>query len=193
MEAGPKFECIRIADSPATIHTEEDVVRSSLRLAEECVKRPDASAVVIACFSDPGLDLVRSLVRIPVIGSQEAGIFTAMTLADRFGIIALSSNAVSRHMRNMRRMGVLDRLVGEVPLGNVSAEAAGTSDEVLAEALDGGRRLVERGAGAIVLGCAGFAPRRAVLEEALGVPVVDPVQAAGLMAVGAAQSRLRDP
>ncbi|WYK06675.1 hypothetical protein DWF04_017720 [Cereibacter sphaeroides f. sp. denitrificans] len=41
------------------------------------------------------------------------------------------------------------------------------------------------GAGALVPGCAGFAPRRAQLERDLGIAVVDPVLAAAGMAMGA--------
>ena len=41
------------------------------------------------------------------------------------------------------------------------------------------------GAGAVVLGCAGMAPMRAALEADLGVPVIDPAQAAVAMAGGA--------
>lgn len=182
---GPVFECLDIPESPATIASEEDVARAGLRLAEVAQGRPDASAVVIACFSDPGLDLARSLLPVPVIGIQQAGILTAMARADQFGIIALSPASVARHLRRIRAMGVLDRLAGEEPLPGVSAEEAGHSDQVYAQTLTAGRRLVAQGAGAIVLGCAGFAPRRAALEQALGVAVIDPVQAGAVIALGA--------
>jgi len=41
------------------------------------------------------------------------------------------------------------------------------------------------GAETIILGCAGMASHRTRLEKFLGIPVVDPVQAATLMAIGA--------
>lgn len=184
MPGGPGFECISIPESPATIATEEDIARSGTRVAE-IAREAEASAIVIACFSDPGLELARSMVDIPVIGIQEAGILTALARADRFGIIALSPRSVARHMIKMRRMGVLERLAGEEALGGVSAEDAGHSDQVFDETLAAGRKLVAAGAGAVVLGCAGFAPRRAALEAELGVVVVEPVQAAAAIALGA--------
>ena len=50
--------------------------------------------------------------------------------------------------------------------------------------IDTGRRLVdEDGAHVIVMGCAGMAQYRAPLEDALGVPVVEPTQAAAGMAL----------
>ena len=43
----------------------------------------------------------------------------------------------------------------------------------------------EDGANVIVMGCAGMARHRAPLEAALGIPVIDPTQAAVAMAIGA--------
>lgn len=182
---GVRFDCIGIAESPPTIATEDDVARAGLRVAERIATDPDADAYVIACFSDPGLDLARGLTTKPVIGIQEAGILTALARADLFGVIALGSKSVDRHMRKMRMMGVMARLVGELDLGGVSAEDAGRCDTIYARTLEQGRALRDMGAGALVPGCAGFAPRRAQLERDLGVVVVDPVQAAAAIALGA--------
>jgi len=43
------------------------------------------------------------------------------------------------------------------------------------------------GAEAIVMGCAGMARHRRPLEEALGIPVIDPTQAAVAMALAVVQ------
>ena len=49
-----------------------------------------------------------------------------------------------------------------------------------------GTELCDRdGAETIVMGCAGMARHRKPLEAALGVPVIDPTQAAVTMALGA--------
>lgn len=181
---GPAFEVIGIPDGPATISSMQDAAQAALHVAEIVRKRPDCAAFVIACFSDPGLDLARSLVPQPVFGIQEAGILTAMARADLFGIVALGPASVARHRLRIRQMGVAARLVGELALDNASAEAVGQSATVFAETLRLGRDLRDRGAGALVLGCAGFAPRRAALERDLGIAVIDPVQAAAAMALG---------
>jgi len=47
------------------------------------------------------------------------------------------------------------------------------------------RLVAEDGADVIVMGCAGMARHRRPLEEALGMPVIDPTQAAVAMALGA--------
>jgi allantoin racemase len=182
---GPDYEGLTITRGPATISTDRDVAEATIHLAEELPKRPNASAFVIACFSDPGLDLLRDLVPQPVFGLQEAAVLTAMGRADRFGVIALSSGSVYRHVTRLRRMGLIERMVGEIGLSGVSALEAGSSQLAFNEAVDVGRHLVSMGARCIVLGCAGFSPRRQELEFAIGVPVIDPVQAAGMFALAA--------
>ena len=51
-----------------------------------------------------------------------------------------------------------------------------------------GRELVDQdGAEVVIMGCAGMARHRRPLEQALGVPVIDPTQAAVAMAIGTVQ------
>ncbi|MBY8975864.1 aspartate/glutamate racemase family protein [Rhodobacteraceae bacterium NNCM2] len=181
---GPVFETIGIAKGPDTISTMEHTANAALHVAEIVRERQDASAFVVACFSDPGVDLCRTLVDKPVIGIQEAGILTALARADLFGIIALGPASVARHRLRIRQMGVEARLAGELPLDNASAAESGTSDDIFGQTIERGLELKKAGAGAIVLGCAGFSPRRAALEDQLGIAVVDPVQAAAAIAFG---------
>jgi Asp/Glu/hydantoin racemase len=47
------------------------------------------------------------------------------------------------------------------------------------------REMAGQGAEAIVLGCAGMAAHRAVVEQAAGVPVIEPCQAAAALAIQA--------
>ena len=81
-------------------------------------------------------------------------------------------------------MQVLDRLACEIPLNmsvDESARGTGTFDRLV----EVGSSLKEQGAGAIILGCAGMARHRPGLEAQLGIPVIDPTQAAVAMALGA--------
>jgi Asp/Glu/hydantoin racemase len=146
--------------------------------------RPDASAVVIACFSDPGWEAGRKATKVPVIGIQRASVLSALGVASSFGVIALSDAAIPRHMVKYDQIGVRSKLAGEIGLGGVSALAAGRDDIVYEETRQAGERLVKMGAEAIVLGCAGFSPRQNQLQHALGLPVIDPVRAGIGMALG---------
>ena len=109
---------------------------------------------------------------------------TALARAERFGVIAISARSIHRHLRYLRQMGLTERFVGERPLGISVAETA-SGEGTLARMIAVGEKLRDLdGAQAIVMGCAGMARHRRPLEDALGVPVIDPTQAAVAMAIG---------
>lgn len=184
-DGGPAIECLTLSQGPFGIESQADsdaVITPQLELMR---RRSDASAFVIACYSDPGLETAREQLAQPVFGIQESGVLTAMARGDQFGVIALSDAAILRHRRYLRRMGVLGRLAGEVAADlSVSGSAGEGAFAALASA---GQRLKAEGADAIILGCAGMARHRARLEATLSLPVIDPCQAAVAMALGAVQ------
>ena len=179
------FECLTLDDGPSTIATDLDVAQAGLALSRLVQERSDAAAYVVGCFSDPGLETMRSLTDKPVLGLQQAGVLAAMSRADQFGIISLGPSAKVRHRLMLRQAGVSQRFVGSVDLGGASAESVGYDPDTFEKSCAAGRRLVEMGADIVVLGCAGFAPQRRKIEAAVGVPVIDPVLAAAGLALAA--------
>jgi Asp/Glu/hydantoin racemase len=160
----------------------DGVVAPLLRRAAELEE--DAAAFVIACFSDPGLFALREQSRRPVFGIAECGVLTALTLGQRFGVIAILPTSIPRHLRYFGAMGVTQRLAADLPIGLGVAELA-DDDRTLERMIDVGRTLkAVHGADVIVMGCAGMTRFRATLEETLGIAVVEPTQAAVAMAVG---------
>lgn len=181
---GPEIVCETLAEGPIGIETQEHVESVALPLRRRIEAANDVDAFVIACYSDPGLHVAREGTQSPVFGIAECGVLTALTRADRFGVIAIKSRSIPRHIRYLRQMGLMDRLAGERPLEMSVAESA-SGEGTLARMVAIGRELRdEDGAGAIVMGCAGMARHRRPLEDALGVPVIDPTQAAVAMALG---------
>jgi allantoin racemase len=182
---GPTIECLTISEGPLGVVTQRDVDEAALNTAKIIEARPDADAFVLACYSQPGLDLARSLTSVPVYGIQDAGVLTALARADLFGVIAVAEASIPRHLRNLRRLGVDNRLAGEVALqGDISVADSGHGEDSYAALVVAGRKLKAMGAGAVVLGCAGMAGHRARLEAELGLAVIDPTQAAVAMAFG---------
>jgi Asp/Glu/hydantoin racemase len=181
---GPEIVCETLAEGPFGIETQEHVESVTLPLRRKVESANDADAFIIACYSDPGLFVAREGTSRPVFGIAECGVLTALARADRFGVIAIKSRSIPRHIRYLRQMGLMERLAGERPLEMSVAETA-SGDKTLDRMITVGRELKELdGAGAIVMGCAGMARHRKPLEEALGIPVIDPTQAAVTMALG---------
>jgi allantoin racemase len=184
LPGGPTFECVTLREGPPGIQSQRDVdgvIGPLTRLIAE--RDADCSAFVIACYSDPGLFSAREVTNKPVLGISECGVLTALTLGHRFGVIAILAGSIPRHLRYLGAMGVQSRLAAELPVGLQVTELADTS-RTRQRMIDTGRRLVdEHGAHVIVMGCAGMAQYRQPLEDALGVPVVEPTQAAAGMAL----------
>jgi Asp/Glu/hydantoin racemase len=144
----------------------------------------EASAFVIACFSDPGLHSARETTAKPVLGIAECGILTALTLGHRFGILSILAKSVPRHLRYVASMGVSQRLAADLPIGLGVTELA-DGRRTLARLIEVGRELRDgHGADVLVMGCAGMARYRDDLEEAVKLPVIEPTQAAVTMAIG---------
>ena len=184
-EGGPEIVCRTLAEGPYGIESQADVESVVLPLLRLVESDNEADAFVIACFSDPGLHVCRDGTDRPVFGIAECGVLAALARADRFGVIAIQSRSIGRHLRYLRQMGLMERLAGERPLEMSVAESA-AGEKTLGRMIEVGSELRDRdGAEAIVMGCAGMARHRKPLEEALGVPVVDPTQAAVAMAIGA--------
>jgi Asp/Glu/hydantoin racemase len=184
LAGGPVFECVTLAEGPPGIQTQRDVDGVIAPLSKLIASRDhDCDGFVIACYSDPGLHSAREVTRKPVLGISECGVLTALTLGHRFGVIAILAGSIPRHLRYLGAMGVMDRLAAELPVGlqvTELADAGRTRERLIAT----GRQLVnDHGAHVVVMGCAGMAQYRKALEDAIGVPVVEPTQAAAGMAL----------
>ncbi len=182
---GPSITCLTLADGPPGVQSQRDVdgIVSPL-LKRAAALEGDAAAFVIACFSDPGLYALREQSARPVLGIAECGVLTALSLGQRFGVIAILPTSIPRHLRYFGSMGVTDRLAADLPIGLGVTELADEA-RTLSRMTEVGRTLRDgHGADVLVMGCAGMARFREPLERTLGIPVVEPTQAAVTMAVG---------
>lgn len=185
MAGGPAIECLTLADGPPGIQSQRDVdglIPALLKRAAELEN--EAAAFVVACFSDPGMHALREQSKKPVLGIAECGVLTALTLGQRFGIVAMLQNSIPRHLRYLGAMGMMSRFAGDLPVNLTIQEMA--DERITLERMIGvGRTLRDaHHADVLVMGCAGMARFREPLERALGIPTVEPTQAAVTMAIG---------
>ncbi len=178
--SGIVMRCSTLDKGPQGIETDAHVIEVIPHLLELILNTP-ADAYVIGCFSDPGLEPARAATKKPVVGIGEAAYLAALGLGRRFGIISIVAASVPRHERHIKRLGLSDRLAGDHPIGFGVTELKG--EAVMGQLLRIGRTLRDDdGADVLVLGCAGLGTYRHALEKELGLPVVDPVQAAAAQA-----------
>lgn len=173
---GPAIDCLTMAEGPPGIETQEHVESVVLPLSR-LIAREKADAYVIACFSDPGIHLAREVATVPVVGIAESAFTLAMGLGERFGIVAILERSIPRHMRYVRQLGLMDFLAGDRSVGTGVAGLSGPG--VVDRIVEVGARLRdEDGARVLILGCASMGRYRPAIEDRLGMPVVDPAQAA---------------
>ena len=184
LKDGPEIVCTTLAEGPFGIESQADVESVALPLRRLIETDNQSDAFVIACYSDPGLHVCREGTPRPVFGIAEAAVLTALARGERFGVIAIKNRSIPRHIRYLRQMGLTERLAGERALEMSVADTS--SDKALERMIAVGRSLRdEDGANVIIMGCAGMARHRKPLEQALGLPVIDPTQAAVTLAFGA--------
>ncbi|WP_268761357.1 aspartate/glutamate racemase family protein, partial [Frankia sp. AvcI1] len=119
--------------------------------------RSGVDGAMVACSGDPGITEARTLVDIPVVGPWEATLHLASSYAYRFGVVTVEDRAWAETCHSLiARNGLLDRCVGveriETPSAKAFTEGFGNPDFVVEDIRRQAGKLVDRGAGAIVIG-----------------------------------------
>lgn len=177
---GPEITitCHTSPDGPPGIESHADFQNAIPPLATLAGEFDPADGIIIACFSDPGAQILRAARPAPVLGIQEAAVAAATAQNARFGIIAIVEASVERQERALRERGQLDHWVGSRAL-DLSVAELGAYETALARMIEVGSALRDRdGADVVILGCAGMPDYRAPLEAALGLPVIEPCRVA---------------
>ena len=184
---GPVLDVVTLTEGPPAIYSWRDwhgVVEPMCRLVE----RSACDVVIIACASDPGIEAVRAVTSRPVLGIFRCAVAAAVARAERFGVIGLVDSSQARHRAALRAMGLENRLAGEIAL-NLPMEALLDPQAARQALIAAGRALSGMGAETIILGCTGMAHHRTAVRDAVGLPVIEPAQAAAAQAVGIVLTR----
>ena len=136
-------------------------------------------AVVIACFSDPGLDAAREATDLPVVGIQDAAMHLAAQIGYRFSVLTTLAHRAPLRERAALLAGLDRRLASCRPLDLPVLETVVNREQVVRKIVKVGREAIEvDGAEVLVLGCAGLGDLAIRASRELGVPVIDPNAAA---------------
>lgn len=170
--------------APAFIETYEDEIKAApgmIRLLRENRDRFDA--FIVACHCDPNLDAMKEISRKPVIGIGEASIKIASMLGHRFSIISASRHSIPNKEELVRTYHLQEMLASIRPPGPAAA-TGGEGDGYIQAARSAAE---EDRAEVIVLGCAGMAGLDKRIQKELGVPVLDGIACALIIASGLAK------
>jgi len=182
---GPEITCVTLADGPLGIETQRQADEVTVPLCAFIDREKDKyDAFVIGCFGDPGVVAAREITSKAVIGLCEAGVSAALNFGETYGIVTNLGSDANAEIRLLRAQGLESRLVGIEAMG-VAVTALADTPDIRASAVAAARRLGERGAHGVVLGCAGMSPFSRQVQEETGLWVIDPVIAAAGLAFAA--------
>lgn len=149
---------------------------------------PDFDAAVIAASGDPALLPAREAFDMPITGMTEAALLSACMLGQRFAFVTFTTRMAPWYNEQVRQADLAARFAGtftpDVPLGKLSKVDADLREPLV----EGCQRAMERGADVLILSGAPLAGLAPTLRGDIDAVLVDPIQAAVLLA--AALSRL---
>ncbi|WP_454856822.1 aspartate/glutamate racemase family protein [Rhizobium binxianense] len=163
---------------PVSIEGHYDGALAIPGLITELRERQDYDAAIIACFDDTGLDAARTFAEVPVLGLCESAVATAGFLAQRFTVVTTLERSRVLIDNLVQRYGMSGRArvrASDIPVLELEDAASGAIRK-LRVAIE--QALLEDGAEAIVLGCAGMTDLARDLQRLYDVPVIDGVAAA---------------
>lgn len=175
----PPWNCV-ISCAPAgpeSLESWSDYHLASVAVLPLLEQYQEVDGIVLACFGDPGLYLLKESCHVPVVGIAEASMSLALLLGARFGILAGMRRAVELMDSMVRTYGLESRYAGTVSLEMRVLDFDKDRIETLNVLERLSRQLRERGAEVLLLGCAGLTAFAEELQAKVEMPIIDPVEA----------------
>lgn len=176
-----EIECRATPGAPEFLETYQDELLAAPGMMELVrANEADFDAFIVACHSDVNLDALKEMTDKPVVGIGEASMKIATLLGHSFSVVTTHIHSIPGKEAQARKYHLQDLMV------SVRAPDKGTSDSGDEEVfLELAKDAIEEDlAEVIVLGCAGLAGLDKVLQDKLGVPVLDGVVCALMIAIG---------
>jgi len=179
--------------APAFIETYEDQVKTApgmIKLVREQKSKFDA--FIVACHCDPNLDVLKEITNKPVVGIGEASMKIASMLGHRFSVVSATAHSIPNKEALIRKYHLQD-ILASVKAPPEKLKGAQNEENITQAAR---AEIYEDGAEVIVLGCAGMSGLDKRMQAQLGVPVLDGVVcaliiASGLVKYGVSTSKAR--
>lgn len=166
--------------SPTMIVTEEDLIASAPEVVEIGMRHAaDCVGIIVSAFGDPGLEVLRRQVDIPVAGICEASMRAASRGRRPFGVATTTPLLVEAIAARAEASGVRHLLTG-IRCTAGDPEALAGDKAALTEALGG---MVEAcvaidRAEAVIIGGGPLGEAAGILQPRFATPVISPIPCA---------------
>jgi allantoin racemase len=176
---------VEVADAPGgplSIESQAEEAASVAPMLAALRRRPQTpDAIIVGCFSDPGLGALREVFDCAVVGPYEASFHLAAQLGARVGIVTILDSVIPMLDRLAWSMGQSVRYAGAASIDVPVLELKDDPGRVGSLVVDAGNQLIARyDADVLVLGCMSlsFLGIAEQVRERVGVPVVNPAMCA---------------
>lgn len=181
--AGPSTEIVGLTPffGPSSVEGHIDGLISGAAVVDRvaAVDYP-FDGVIVAGFGDLGREGLQEMLTVPVVDITEAAVVFARMLGDKYSVVTMHRRSIPIVESRLRSIGMLDRCASVratgLPVLALDGNGRGEADSALAA--EARSAVEDDGAESIVLGCAGMAGLRERVQDEVGVPVVDGVEAA---------------
>lgn len=177
---GLRVKSRRIKDQPYGIYNKESEEVAKPKIIELTKElEGGVEAIIISCAADPAVEELKGELHIPVVGAGASLAAVSRTLGSSVGVITITDDVPDPVRKGLGEHYLTWKKVERVETARDLKES-----DIVVRTLNAARHLKKQGSNVIALACTGFstigiAPK---IGEELGIPVVDPVLAAGSVA-----------
>lgn len=175
-----EVDVVSLISTPKLVATYEDVAAGAGEMIDIVRKGNEYDGFIVACHSDPNLDLLKEITDKPVVGIAEASMKFASMAGNSFAVISPSLKSISKKKALARKYHC------ESLFQATRVAASNDTEDIYLAAKSAAE---EEHVDCIVLGCANYAGADKYCQEKLKIPVFDGVACALILASGLAGYR----
>lgn len=174
-----EFEYRGVKAGPAWLDSHHDFLLADMAMFEAALSAQDEGydAVCIDSMSDSGVDALRSVLDIPVIGPAKACYLAALQLGNKFGILTQWEPWTRAYAKSLQLYGLVEKCVSirhiDTP-PDVRNLLGGKAEDIFPRFVKEGLRCVDDGAEVIIMGSTTMHEAHDYLAKNLPVPIINP-------------------
>jgi allantoin racemase len=188
-DSGPKLEA---HESLTALNLAiPELIKNAIQAEHEGV-----DGIMIDCMADPGVEVLRESVSIPVLGPGHTSMYAAAMLGRRFSMVVTTDFSARYFQQHAHKAGLSSRLASCQAVGiapeEIDTDPERTVEQLLAAAVEA---ITVARADTLILGCTGFVSHAETLRERLksmqlSAALIDPFAITLNMLVALADARL---
>ncbi|HBB30486.1 MAG TPA: hypothetical protein DDZ80_04465 [Cyanobacteria bacterium UBA8803] len=180
-----EISVINLDQGPQSIESryEEFLAIPDLIKKSQAAEQDGFDGILIDCFGEPGVEIIRELIDIPVVGGFNPAVLTATLISQKFSIITVEKRVISMLETLARDVGITENIASIRDVGIPVSELPDKNRLIAALVEESQKAIARDGAQAIVLGCTGMLGvandvKSILYELGMPAPVIDPTTTA---------------